>query len=163
MDISSEHEQDEEAAGAAAAAAAQAAGEPVEEVAEDDVRPELPEGLTPEQAAFETESITRFKAAEAKLGELSRRLPPDKEFTIPTTIQTDATINLMLQLMIERGIVSHDEFLLRKHRGVAELVEQVAEHAQAMLDSQSDLVGPDGEPIQKMPPVPPALARRRGR
>lgn len=150
MDISSEHEQDEEAAGAAAAAAAQAAGEPVEEVEVDPNRPPpLQLQLTPEEIKFEEESAARFAAASERLQEISRKMPPDQAVVVPENAVELATVNLIVELLQERGIVRDDEFILRRRRHLALVAEQAATQAEAMVATDTGLVDAGGNAIRR--------------
>lgn len=158
MDISQDREREE-----AEAAAAEGQPDASEETQEGAI-PGLPPGLelTPDQTAYEAESHARFEAAVEKLGELSRKLPPDQQFGVPEDAPMNATLNLIVELLTERGICAPTEFILRKHRHLAMLAEQAVMHAGAIAEQQSSLVGADGAPLQRgAPPPPPNRAQRR--
>lgn len=142
MDITAEHEQDD----AQAAAGADTEAPPVELE------------LGPDEAEFDNETATRANAAIERLQELSKRLPPGKGYMPEGDPQVTATLNLIVEIMTERGIVNPVEFMLRKRRHVAVILEQALAGAEAHAEAQTGLIGADGEPIEK-----PVARNRRER
>jgi hypothetical protein len=108
--------------------------------------------LTPEQVTFQEESRARMEAAVARLEKISR---PGREYGVPPGAERDAVLNVIVAVMLERGILSREELHIRKGRALAEYTEQCAEDAEAhYAANHSDIWTPDNPSAGAAPPPP---------
>lgn len=114
-----------------------------------DVIPATPEA----QAARETAGA-RVEAALEQFQAQLRVMPQGMKVDLPNNLLDLATVNALVTLLFEQGIITKADFVTAKLNAYGELVEGAVEQAKELKTQMTGLIVPNGKALPKITDVP---------
>lgn len=108
----------------------------------------------PDAEAARQAAGQRVEAALEQFQAQLRVMPQGMKVDLPNNLLDLATVNALVTLLFDQGIITKADFVTAKLNAYGELVEGAVEQAKELKTQMTGLIVPNGQPLPKITDVP---------